>query len=484
MYTLIALSVYILLLFAVSRLAQRGSNEKAFFDGGRRSPWYVVAFGMIGASISGVSFVSVPGMVGASGFTYMQMVLGFAVGYVVIAYLLLPVYYRQNKVSIYAFLEKRFGVRTHKTASCLFILSKSVVASARLYVAAIVLKIFVFDKLTEHETPFAVIVFAMMALIFLYTFRSGIKALVWTDFFQTFTLLFALCSIVAVVCSHLGIDNIRMLAEHVQHDPHTQFFVWNDWKDSRHFLKYFVSGIFITVVMTGLDQDMMQKNLTCKTLRQSQRNMLTYGMMFIPVNLILLTLGVLLLQFAQANQVVLPGNSDEILPALVSEGYFGSMAGVLFSLGLTASALSSADSAITALSTSAYIDLLGRKPNDHSRAIRIMLQSGFCMLFAGIILLFANIENKSALDTIYTIVSYTYGPLLGLFAYGLFTKNAAQDKYIPYICMLTIALVFAIDHAALQLLNYKFGYELLMVSGLITFVATSVTSKIKTQHGN
>jgi len=206
--------------------------------------------------------------------------------------------------------------------------------------------------------------------------------------------------------------------------------------------------------------------------------------MFIPVNLILLTLGVLLLQFAQANQVVLPGNSDEILPALVSEGYFGSMAGVLFSLGLTASALSSADSAITALSTSAYIDLLGRKPNDHSRAIRIMLQSGFCMLFAGIILLFANIENKSALDTIYTIVSYTYGPLLGLFAYGLFTKNAAQDKYIPYICMLTIALVFAIDHAALQLLNYKFGYELLMVSGLITFVATSVTSKIKTQHGN
>ena len=233
MYTLIALSVYILLLFAVSRLAQRGSNEKTFFDGGRRSPWYVVAFGMIGASISGVSFVSVPGMVGASGFTYMQMVLGFAVGYVVIAYLLLPVYYRQNKVSIYAFLEKRFGVRTHKTASCLFILSKSVVASARLYVAAIVLKIFVFDKLTEHETPFAVIVFAMMALIFLYTFRSGIKALVWTDFFQTFTLLFALCSIVAVVCSHLGIDNIRMLAERVQHDPHTQFFVWNDWKDSR-----------------------------------------------------------------------------------------------------------------------------------------------------------------------------------------------------------------------------------------------------------
>ena len=480
MSILIVIILYVGLLVLISFFTGRNNSNDSYFLGNRQSPWYIIAIGMVGASVSGVSFVSVPGWVQSTGFTYMQMVFGFFLGYIFVAKVLLPLYYKFSFVTIYTYLKKRFGIHTYKTGASFFLLSKSISAAARLYIVVIVLKTFVFDSMTTIDIPFWAITTGAMIIIGLYTFRTGIKTIIWTDVLQTFIMIAALCLIIAEVVAQLHLPSFAAVVETISESEYSNMFVFDDWSSRQHFVKQFFSGIFVTIVMTGLDQDMMQKNLTCKTLKESQRNMYTYGFMFIPFNLLFLGLGALMLIFAQQNQIALPQLSDQILPTLVANGYFGNITVYLFAVGLIAAALSSADSAITSLSTSFYIDILDNNPNEDSTVKhrqRTGIHIAFCILFIFLILLFKSFNNKSAIDAVYTIVSYTYGPLLGLFAFGLFTKRIAKDKCVPYIAVLSPILIFLLDIGFNHFFNYKFGYELLMINGFITFAGIFIMSK-------
>ena len=462
MMILITILVYFALLMLFSRLTSRRSDNDTFYRGNRQSPWYMVAFGMVGASISGVTFVSVPGMVLHSDMTYMQTCLGFILGYVAVAFILLPVYYRMNLTTIYTYLYNRLGERSYKTGAWFFLLSKMTGAAARFYVVCIILQRFVLDAL---GVPFALTVVCMVALIWLYTRRGGIKTLVWTDSLQTTCMFAALLLIIWQVTKALGMSPSEAVTA-IMTDSHSRVFVFDDWVSRQNFWKQFLSGIFIVIVMTGLDQDMMQKNLTCKSLREAQKDMCSYGVAFVPANLLFLSLGVLLTLLAARQGTALPQAGDELLPMFAATGALGSWVLVLFSLGIVAASFSSADSALTAMTTSFCVDICRRKGDEQ---LRKRAHVGMAVVFAAFILLFRLLNSPSIIDAIYVMCSYTYGPLLGLFAFGLLTRKKTNDRYVPYIAVASPLICFALDWLTSHYMGYKFGYELLMLNGLLTF---------------
>ena len=467
MWILATILIYFAVLFGISRLTGRRATNETFFRANRRSPWYMVAFGMIGASISGVTFVSVPGMVTSIDMTYMQTCLGFILGYIAVAFILLPLYYRLNLTTIYSYLGQRLGPRAYKTGASFFLLSKMTGAVVRFYVVCMILQRFVFEA---WGIPFAVTVTVMVALIWLYTRQGGIKTLVWTDTFQTVCLFGALLLIIYKVTGLLGMT-IPEAVDAIAADAHSRIFVFDDWVSKQNFWKQFLSGVFIVIVMTGLDQDMMQKNLTCKSLREAQKDMCTYGVAFVPANLLFLSLGMLLVMLAQSQGMPV-AVGDALLPDFVQQS--GLSVVLPFTIGLTAASFSSADSALTSLTTSYCVDIRGRAGDER---LRKRAHLGISVLFVVMILLFRLLNSTSVIDAIYTLCGYTYGPLLGLFAFGMLTKRMPRDQYVPYICVASPLVCYAIDTLTWQWSGYRFGYELLMLNGLLTFLALTVSSR-------
>lgn len=464
--SIIAIYFGILLLIAWITGRKSTSND-AFFLGNRKSPWYIVSIGMIGTSLSGVTFVSVPGMVRSIDMTYMQTVFGFFFGYILIAKVLLPLYYKLKLTSIYSYLGDRIGKRSYKTGASFFLLSKIVGAAARLYLVVLILQHYVFST---WNIPFWVTVIISIFLVWLYTYRSGIKTIIWTDTLQALCLVAMLVVIIWKVKDAMDLDMGGMI-QTLTENPHFRIFEFNDWHSTQHFVKQFFSGIFITIVMTGLDQDMMQKNLSCKSLKDAQKNMYTYGFAFTPVNFLFLALGVLLLSLTSQKNIELPALNDDILPMFCTSGILGHSILIFFTIGIIAAAFSSADSALTALTTSFCVDILGVEKEEANKAkrTRLMVHLLISALFAIIILIFKAVNSRSVIDAIYMIASYTYGPLLGLFVFGLFTKKQPRDKYVPYICILSPLICFATDYLVKQHTGYAFGYEMLMLNGAITF---------------
>ncbi|NDV95263.1 sodium:solute symporter [Dysgonomonas sp. 521] len=477
---LIIIAVYFGALLLISHfVSKRNNSNDAFFLGNRQSPWFLVAIAMIGTSISGVTFVSVPGMVGKFDMTYMQMVFGFVLGYFFIAYVLLPLYYKLNLTTIYGYLEKRFGFYSYKTGASFFILSKIVGAAARLYLVAIVLQRLVFD---QWDIPFFVTVSGIILLIWAYTFRSGIKTIIWTDTLQTSSLILGAILIIWQVAGKMDM-NFPQVIDAVYNNEHSRIFVFDDWASRQNFFKQFLSGVFITIVMTGLDQDMMQKNLTCRNLKEARKNMITYGFAFIPVNLLFLSLGVLLLLFTSQYNIALPQQSDQLLPMLAT-GYLGFPVLVFFTIGIIAAAFSSADSALTALTTSVCVDILDIKREDALTAVktRKKVHLAVSVLFLLTILTINTIQQENVLDTIYKVASYTYGPLLGLFFFGLFSEKSIRDKYVPYVCILAPVISYLIEFTLLKFFSYQVGYEILLFNGLLTATGLlCLTQKEKTR---
>ena len=466
MWIIAIICIYFAVLMLISRLTQRKTGNETFFRANRRSPWYMVAFGMVGASISGVTFVSVPGMALSSQMTYLQVCLGFVVGYLAVAFVLLPVYYRLNLTSIYTYLGLRLGRYSYKTGAWFFLLSKMVGAAVKFYVVCMILQQFVFDAL---GVPFVVNVMILVLLIWLYTRRGGVHTLVFTDVFQTLCLFTALLLIIYMVMRQMDFS-LPDVFKAVSSDERSRIFVFDDWASPHHFWKQFLSGAFIVIVMTGLDQDMMQKNLTCRTLREAQKDMCTYGVAFVPVNLLFLALGILLAQLFESQGISLPAKGDELLPMFVQGNLpspFTLHLSLIFTLGIVAASFSSADSALTSLTTSYCVDIRNRQNDERLRKHSHIV---ICLVFAVMIILFRMLNSKSLIDAVYTIVSYTYGPLLGLFAFGLFTKWQVRDRWVPIVCVASPFICYGLAMAAQSLWNYHFGYELLMLNGLLTFL--------------
>ena len=453
---------------------RKSSSNEAFFLGNRKSPWYIVSIGMVGTSLSGVTFVSVPGMVRSIDMTYMQTVFGFFFGYILIAKVLLPLYYRLQLTSIYSYLDERIGRRGYKTGASFFLLSKIVGAAARLYLVVLILQNYVFST---WNIPFGITVVISIFLVWLYTYKSGIKTIIWTDTLQALCLVAMLLVIIWQVKDKMELDFGGMV-QTLRDSPHFRIFEFKDWHSTQHFVKQFFSGIFITIVMTGLDQDMMQKNLSCKSLKDAQKNMYTYGFAFTPVNFLFLSLGVLLIALASQQNITLPALNDDILPMFCTSGILGSSILIFFTIGIIAAAFSSADSALTALTTSFCVDILGIQKEEASKAkrTRLLVHLLISALFAIIILIFKAVNNRSIIDAIYIIASYTYGPLLGLFVFGLFTKKVPRDKYVPYICILSPFICYGMDYSIKQITGYTFGYEMLMVNGGLTFLGLWISS--------
>ena len=471
MTILLIVLAYFIVLFGISHLTSRKANNDMFYRANRRAPWYMVAFGMIGASISGVTFVSVPGMVLTSQMTYLQVCLGFIVGYVIVSFVLLPLYYKLRLTSIYAYLGQRMGQRSYRTGAWFFLLSKLTGSAVKFYVVCMILQQFVFEP---AGVPFVVNVVLLVLLIWLYTRKGGIGTLVFTDSFQTLCLFTALVLIILSVIADLHMTVGQAVCT-VANSDMSRVFVMDDWTSPHNFWKQFVSGVFIVIVMTGLDQDMMQKNLTCRTLRDAQKDMCSYGVAFLPANLLFLTLGVLLTMMLGTDM-----KGDELLITYVNATANSQLSSVssyliplLFVLGIVAASFSSADSALTSLTTCYCIDL--RRQPDNER-LRKRVHVGMCLCFVLFILLFRYTNSTSLIDAIYILVGYTYGPLLGLFAFGLFTRRQPNDRLVPYLCVASPLVCFVLDVTMQRLLSYHFGYELLMLNGLLTFVGLFLTS--------
>ncbi|MBQ8097926.1 MAG: sodium:solute symporter [Bacteroidaceae bacterium] len=475
--TAITILAYFLLLLVVSKLTGKDATNDSFFRAGRKSPWFLVAFGMIGASVSGVSFVSVPGYVGVTQMTYLQMCLGFFLGYLIIAFVLLPMYYRRGLTTIYTYLGQRFGGASHKTGTIFFLLSKMTGACARFFLVCLILQQFVFNAI---GISFVFTVLIMLLLVWLYTRRAGIRTLVYTDTLQTLSMLTALVVVTVLIARQMGLD-FNGLCSMVTESHYGRIFVFDDLMSKQSFWKQFLSGVFVAIVMTGLDQDMIQKNLTSKNLREAQKDMCTYGICFIPVNLLFLVLGVLLYTFAASQGIATPQKTDELFPMLVQGGYFGYGVTILFVLGIAAAAFSSVDSALTALTTSFCIDILDieQKNVDEQKAVRVrrMVHIGVVALFVVFTLIFKALNNTSVIDAIYIMASYTYGPLLGLFSFGLFTKRLPRDRFVPVVCVLSPLICYSLSVLVPKWTGYHFGYELLMLNGLLTFMGLWMLSR-------
>lgn len=464
---LLTLIGYFFLLHLIAARASRRNDNDTFFRAGRHSSWGMVAFGMIGASISGVSFISVPGWVGTTGMTYLQMCAGFFLGYLAVAFLLLPLYYKLKLTSIYAYLDQRYGPSAHRTGALFFLLSKLTGAAARLFLVCLVLQQFVTGP---AHIPFPATAALTLLLIWSYTRRSGTAALVRTDALQTACLLTALVALLAIAAARLDL-NAAGLWKTVTESPMSRIAEW-DLSSKQAFWRQFLSGIFIVIVMTGLDQDMMQKNLTCRTLKDAQKDMCCYGICFLPVNFLLLALGILVYALYAQNGLPVPPASDELLPDIIAHGGLGTAVVLPFTIGIVAAAFSSADSALTALTTSCCIDILKieEKGLSESKASQIRRQTHLGMtvlLFAAVLALYY-IGSSNVIDTIYTLAGYTYGPLLGLYGFGMLTHQKVHDTWIPAIAVAAPVLCALLDYMAPRLWNYQFGYELLMLNGLLT----------------
>lgn len=470
---------YFLLLITISLVTTRKSDSSTFFTANRQSPWYLVAFGMIGASLSGVTFISVPGWVADTQFSYMQMVFGYLVGYFVIATVLMPLYYRLNLISIYGYLERRYGFWSYKTGAFYFILSRVIGSSFRLFLVAGVLQIFLFDA---WNVDFTVTVLVTIVLIWLYTFRGGIKTIVWTDTLQTLFMLSAVGIVIYLISRDLNLS-VSGLTAAISESQYSQIFFW-EWETGKNFFKQFFAGAFIAIVMTGLDQDMMQKNLTCKNLGEAQKNMFWFSVILVFANLFFLALGALLYIYADHNGIPLPERTDSLFPMLARD-HFNIFAGIVFLLGIIAAAYSSADSALTALTTSFCVDFLNFREREDTLALqhkqrntRLLVHLGFSAIMFLVIILFKKINNEAVISAVFTAAGYTYGPLLGLYSFGLFTKLQVRDWGVPLVCILSPVLSYLISINSEEWLNgYKFGFEILIVNGAITFLGLLLLQK-------
>jgi Na+/proline symporter len=472
---------YFMLLILISVLTSRRSDSLTFYTGNRQSPWYLVAFGMVGASLSGVTFISVPGEVGNTNWAYLQFIMGNMVGYAVIALVLIPLFYRLNLISIYEYLRSRFGRKTYLSGATIFLISQTIGASFRLFLAATVLQIAFFES---FGIPFYAAVFVTMALIWLYTFKSGIKTIVWTDTLQTAFLLAAVVITIAVIAGHLSKSAQEMLGIIIDSEL-SHIWVW-EGNSSQNFFKMFVAGIFITIAMNGLDQNVMQKNLTCKNQGEAQKNIFWFSLSFFISNLLFLALGVLLYYYALENNILIPAATDELFPTLALN-HFGTLAGIVFLLGITAAAFSSADSALTALTTSFCIDIInlpGRKNINQDRT-RLLIHVGFTFLVFLTIVVFNEVNDRSVVGAVFKAAGFTYGPLLGLFAFGLSQKLAIKDRWVPYICIGSPILSFILDQNSQKWFDgYAFGFEILLVNAAITYLGLLAVSKKKATSVN
>ncbi|MCD7710728.1 MAG: sodium:solute symporter [Porphyromonadaceae bacterium] len=472
LYLLVIWVAYFALLLLIGHFTSRKSSDNnTFFLAGKSAPWWLVSIGMIGTSISGVTFISVPGMPLSIDMTYMQTALGFFVGYIVIAKVLLPLYYRLELTSIYTYLERRFGIASYKTGAIFFFISKMVGAAARLYLVVFILQRVV---LGAWHIPFGLLAGGVVLFIWLYSRRGGIRTIVRTDALQTLFMIGAMALILVQLMSQLHL-HVGGVVDTVRQSGMERIFVFSDWHTKQNFFKQFFSGIFITIVMSGLDQDVMQKNLSIRTLPEAQKSMYIYGSAFIPVNLLFLVLGILLFTWVGQERIPLPEKPDELLP-LMATSYLGVGTLILFSIGIVAAAFSSADSALTSLTTSFCVDLLrvDRRPSAEAVRLRKGAHVVISLLFFLVMCLIDRINDTSIIDTIYTLAGYTYGPLLGLFAYGLFRKGSPRDRYIPYLAFLSPVVCYLLQRWLSTAYGYALGYELLMLNGLITFVGLSL----------
>jgi Na+/proline symporter len=468
--------LYFALILVISHVTGRHADNASFFIGNRRSPWYVVAFGMIGASLSGVTFISLPGWVGDSQFSYMQIVLGYLLGYFIVIQILLPLYYRLNLTSIYTYLEGRFGWRSYKTGASFFLISRIMGASFRLFLVANVLHISVFSS---WNIPFWATVVITILLIWLYTFRGGIKTIIWTDTLQTLFMLLAVVVTVVLIARELDLNFAGLAREVVQSD-YSRIFFFSDWKAGNHFIKQVLSGVFIVVVMTGLDQDMMQKNLSCRNLKDAQKNMYWMSIALVPVNLLFLSLGALLFIFAARHSIPIPEQSDDLFPLIATRGYLSPMVSIFFIIGLVAAAYSSADSALTSLTTSFTVDIMNGSslPEKQLQRLRKMVHIGISVVLLGVILAFKLINNQNVISAIFTAAGYTYGPLLGFYSFGLFTKYRVRDRWVPVIAIASPLISYIISsHSESWFNGYQFGFELLIMNGLLTFLGLLMIRK-------
>tara|TARA_Y100001933_G_scaffold153375_1_gene151788 strand:+ start:364 stop:1803 length:1440 start_codon:yes stop_codon:yes gene_type:complete len=459
---LICICSYFLILFVISFLTGKNDSNSTFFLGNRNSPWFVIAYGMIGTTLSGITFISVPGWVASSQFSYMQMVFGFFVGYLIISRILLPLYYKLEITSIYTYLNQRFGLRSYKTGSSFFLLSRTIGASFRLYLIASVLQFAIFDA---WNIPFAFTVFVTIALIWTYTYRSGIKTIIWTDALQTTFMLSTVFIIAFILMKNLDLDALSLF--HVLKDSdYSQVFFFDDWTDKKYFFKQFFSGVFMAIVMTGLDQDQMQKNLSCKNLKDAQKNMFTFSGILIFVDLLFLSLGALLYIYSNKFGIIIPQNPDMLFPNIAINGGLPPFVGILFIIGIIAAAYSSADSALTSLTTSFCVDIIEFEKQQADKQIKTrknvhLLMS--CILFI-VIMIFNAINDDSVIKSLFTVAGYTYGPLLGMYTFGLFTKYKIHDKFVPIIAVFSPIICYVLN------LYFSFGFELLILNGCITFL--------------
>ncbi|MFZ1694121.1 MAG: sodium:solute symporter [Flavobacteriales bacterium] len=473
---LLVIAGYFGLLYAISVITSRGAGNSAFFLGERKSPWYIVAFGMIGASLSGVTFISVPGLVGKDQWSYLQMVLGYLPGYAVIAFVLMPLYYRLGLTSIYGYLGQRFGRSSYLTGAWFFLLSRSLGSAARLYLVAIVLQYLIFDAL---HVPFVLTVVLTIALIWLYTHKGGMRTIIWTDTLQTLFMLLAVGVTVWLIGEKMGWSIGESIAQ-VKASPLSRTVFFDDPKPDTFFWKQFLGGMFIAIAMTGLDQDMMQKNLSCRSIGDAQKNMVSFSIVLVGVNMIFLTLGALLFLYAERFGITLPQKADQIYPMLATQGGLPIIAALLFVLGLIAAAYSSADSALTALTTSVCVDVLSveQRPEGEREPLRKRVHIIISAVMALLILGFWLLNDDSVIKTVFKVAGYTYGPLLGLFAFGMITKVSVRDAWVPVVAVLSPLITFVLDRFSAELFaGYKFGFELLLVNGAITFIGLALLVK-------
>lgn len=467
-YILLLIAAYFVALILISYFTGKNANNDAFFKANRQSPWYIVAFGMIGASLSGVTFISVPGWVEASQFSYMQVVLGYVLGYLVIGTVLLPLYYKMNLTSIYTYLESRFGTYSYKTGASFFLLSRVVGSSFRLFLVANVLQIILFDAL---GIPFWATVLMTITLIWLYTFKSGIKTIVYTDTLQTLCMLIAVGASIYYISDDLGIQGTDLIS-HISNSEFSKIFFFDDFKSADYFWKQFFSGAFIAIVMTGLDQDMMQKNLTCRNLKDAQKNMFWFTIVLTFANLLFLTLGVLLIEYASQNGI--SASKDDLFPVIATQSGLGVGLAAFFVLGLIAAAYSSADSALTALTTSFSIDIMDiekKYTREKQETVRKLIHIGISILLILVIISFKYIiKDESVIAKLFVFAGYTYGPLLGMYSFGMFTKWQIKDKWVPVVAILSPVLCYLISDNSEIWFGFEFGFFIIILNGLLTFL--------------
>lgn len=477
---LFTMAAYFAVLFVISYITGRKADNQGFFTGNRKSSWYVVAFAMIASAISGVTFVSVPGMVGTQAFSYLQMVLGFAVGQILIAFVLIPLFYKMNLTSIYEYLENRFGIASYRTGAWFFFISKMLGAAVRLYLVCIVLQLLVFDPLNAH---FVLNVLFTVFLVWLYTHQGGVKSLIWTDSLKTFCLVVSVGLCIYYISRDLGYSFSEMTAA-IRDSEMSKAFYFDDIKDGKFFFKQFFAGVFLVIATTGLDQDFMQKNLSCKNPLDAQKNMVTSGILQIFIILLFLVLGVLLYIFAAQNNLQVPAKADDLFPFIATGGYFPLIVGILFVIGLISAAYAAAGSALTALTTSFTVDILESTKKGSESAVagtRKKVHIGMAIIMGLVIIIIDLLNNTSVINAVYILASYTYGPILGMFVFGIFTKKQVYDRYIPLVALLSPVLCFIIDtNSKAWFYGYEFSHDRLILNAFLTFVGLLLLTKKKT----